>query len=93
MIALEHARRFRLVKYARTGPNELLVKLPLVVAAIPAASVQCLKPLSTHVYPVESAGCFHHPLPLAAETTHGRQIRGLGWWLVCDVVCVVERLE
>ena len=55
VVALEDAWWFRLVEYARARPDELLVELPLVVAAIPALAVQRLQRAPAFLDPVKRA--------------------------------------
>ena len=72
MVALEGARRLGLVEDARARPYELLVKLPLMIAAQPALTIQGLEPPSALVDSVEGAQAAAHLSALAKEL-HGAQ--------------------
>jgi hypothetical protein len=72
VVALKGARRFRFVKYPRARPDELLVELPLMIAAQPALTVQGLEPPAALIDPVKRAQAAAH-LPALAKLLHGAQ--------------------
>jgi hypothetical protein len=78
VVALEGARGLCFVEDARARPDELLVELPLVIAAQPALAIQRLQPPPALVDPVERAQAAAH-LSALAEQLHGAQgALGLG---------------
>ena len=89
MISLESSNRFSLVKYSGTCADELFVELPLMVAPVPALSVQRLQPLAAHVYPLKRAHRSHH-LSALTEELHGAQ-RDL--WLGREMQAVIRVIE
>ena len=92
VVALEGARRFRFVKYPRARPDELLVELPLMIAAQPPLSVQGLEPPAALIDPVERAQAGPRA-PSLAKVLH-RAEQPLGFRrTVRDVVCGVQMLQ
>jgi len=92
VVSLEDARGLRLVEYARARSDELLVELPLVVAAVPPLPVQCFKAPSAFLDPVEGA----HALacqPSSGELLHGAECSLRRRRAVVGLVCVVKVLE
>lgn len=55
MVSREGPRGLRLPEYAGTGPYEVVVEEPLVVAPLPAAPVEGLQSVPATLHPVESA--------------------------------------
>lgn len=91
MIALKGARWLGLVENARTGPNELLVELPLMIAAQPALTIQGLQAPATLIDAIKRTQTATHA-PALAKLLHGTQHSlGLGR-LVRGVVCGIEML-
>jgi hypothetical protein len=79
MVALERARGFGLVKYAGACSNELLVKLALMVAAVPALPVEGLERPAALRDAVERAGVAHDAASLIEELHGAEGPLGLGW--------------
>ena len=92
VVALEDAGRLRLVEDARARPNELLVELPLVVAAVPSLAVQCLQRAPAFLDPVERAHAATHLAPVC-ELLHGAERALRRRRTVACFVGVVEVLE
>jgi len=72
VVALERARRLRLVEYPCARANELLVELALMVASVPALPVQRLEGAPALRDPVEGGRARRHA-PALVERLHGRQ--------------------
>ena len=72
MVALEHARGFCLVEDARACSDELLVKLALVVAAVPALAIQGFQRAPAFLDSVERAHAAAHGSSLH-ELLHGAE--------------------
>jgi hypothetical protein len=79
MVALECARGLGLVKDAGACPDELLVKLALVVAAVPALPVEGLERPAALRDAVERARVAHDAAALIEELHGAEGPLGLGW--------------
>jgi len=92
MIALKGAGRFGLVEDPRARPDELLVELPLMIAAQPALAIQCLEAAPALLDPIKRAHAAAH-LSALAKLLHGAQ-RALGLrWAVGGIVGLVQVLQ
>ena len=79
MVALERARRLGLVKDACARPDELLVELALVVAAVPSLPVEGLERPSALRDAVERARVSHDPSALIEHLHGAERPFWLGW--------------
>ena len=79
MVSLECACWLRLVKDSGARPDELLVKLPLVVAAVPALAVKGFQGTSAVGDAVKRAHSVRQPSALVEGFHAAQNSLGLGW--------------